>query len=145
MKDETTGRLDRILKNVSSGKEAEKFASDHGRDYGHFFEYFNEYIAATGGVVSDIIKRSGISRNYVYNIIDGITKKPGRDKIIAICIASGMDLDQLNRGLKIAGHNSLYPKNPRDIYIAACVNRGMTDVTKINLELEAQGQNIIDV
>lgn len=145
MKEETTGRLEDVLKNVSSRDEAEKFAESHGRDYGHFFEYLNDYIAETRGVVNDIVRRSGISRNYVYNILNGVTKNPGRDKIIAICIAAGMDLNHLNRGLKISGHNSLYPKNTRDIYIASCVNRGMNDVTKINLELEAQGQSILDV
>ena len=145
MKDETTSRLEEIIKNLDSEGQAEEFAAQHAVPSQLFHEYLTLYIAEKQVVVSEMISRSGISKNYVYNIINGVTKSPGRDKIIAICIAAGMNLEELNRGLKISGNNSLYPKNKRDIFIAACVNRGLTDITQINLELEKLNIPIINV
>ena len=145
MSDETTSRLDSILKNIKTKEEAEGFVKEHAEAPKFFYEYLNEYIAEHRIVVSEMIERSGISKNYIYNILNGVTKHPGRDKVIAVCIAAGMDLNELNRGLKISGNNGLYPKNERDIHIASCVNRGMMEVTVINLELEKIGVAILEV
>ena len=145
MKEETTTRLENILQNVDNIDDAESFVEEHGKDYGFFHEYLNEYIAHHNVEIPQLITKSGISRNYIYNIINGDTKNPGRDKVIAICIGAGMNLTELNRALKITGHNNLYPKNERDIYIAALVNQGIGDVTKINLELHSKGIRLLDV
>ena len=145
MKEETTSRLEKIMKTLKDESHAEGFSSEHALPSRAFNEYINDYIAEKDIIVSEMVQRSGISKNYVYNILNGITKSPGRDKIIAICIAAGMNLDELNRGLQLSGNNKLYPKNKRDIYIATCVNQGLTDVTKINLELEKSGIEIINV
>ena len=145
MSDETTSRLEQILKGVNSLDDAENFIKEHATHPRFFFEYLNGYIAKKKIVVSEMIERSGISRNYIYNIINGVTKQPGRDKIIAICIGAGMTVEELNRGLRIAGYNPLYPKNSRDIHIASCINRGIKDVTSINIDLEKVGVSIIDV
>lgn len=139
MNDETTSRLEQALKSVKTDSQAKDFATNHSVGFKYFFEYINAYIADRQIVVSEMIARSGVSTNYIYNILNGVTKNPGRDKIIAICIAAGMNLDEVNRGLKISGHNHLYPKNERDVYIAACINRGEQNITNINIELERLG------
>lgn len=144
MKDETTSRLEEILNNVDSEEKAKKFAEEHGIER-RFFEYINDYIATHKKIAGSIIEKCGISKNYIYNILNGKTKNPGRDKILAICIASGMTIDEVNRGLKIAGHNPLYPKNERDIHISSCINKGIDDVTQINLMLSDRGIEILDV
>ena len=145
MKEETTNRLDLLLKNISTREDAIEFAENHSAGMRFFYEYLNDYIALKGLVISQVIMDSGISRNYVYNILNGNKKNPGRDKVIALCIAAGMDLTEVNRGLKIAGHNSLYPKNPRDIQIASLINRGEKSVLKINLELHELGLTEIEI
>lgn len=145
MKDETTTRLENILQSVDNLDDAETFAEEHGKHYGFFYEYLNEYIANHNVEIPQLIIKSGVSKNYIYNILNGDTKNPGRDKVIATCIGAGMNLTELNRALKIAGHNSLYPKNERDIFIAALVNQGIGDVTRVNIELHAKGIKILDV
>ena len=144
-KEETTSRLEALLKSVSAKEDALGFAEAHSAGTRLFYEYMNAFIASKGLVVNEVISRSGISRNYVYNILNGNTKNPGRDKVMALCIAAGMNIDEVNRGLKIAGHNSLYPKNPRDIQIASLINRGETSVLKINLELHELGLPEIEI
>ncbi len=143
MKEETTSRLEQAIQEIKTKAEAERFLNEHGVEERFFHEYLNSYIAEHDLVLGDVIERSGVSKNYVYNILNGDTKMPGRDKVIALSIAAGMNLTEVNRTLKIAGHNSLYPKNPRDIYIASCINRGLCDITKINLELEEEGLPLI--
>lgn len=145
MKDETTNRLAGILKEVESKEAALEFSKNHSMDYGKLHNYINDYIVKSGVDIGVMIEKSGISTNYVYNILNGRTKKPGRDKVLALCIGVGMNLDEINRGLQIAGHNRLYPKNPRDIYISYCINKGLKDVTLINLELEEHGLGLIEV
>ena len=86
--------------------------------------------------------RSNISRNYVYNIING-DRNPGREKIIALCIGAGMNCSEINRALKIAGEGILYAKDPRDARIMIAVNQGSATVTGINLMLEGEGLPIL--
>ena len=139
MKEETTSRLEEAIQKIKSKEDAERFFDDHGVEQRFFYQYLNQFIADNNLVVSDIIEKSGISKNYVYNILNGNTKQPGRDKIIAISIASGMNYTEVNRALKISGHNELYPKNKRDIHITSCLNRGITNILIINIELSEMG------
>lgn len=145
MTEESTGKLEEILKSVGKDVDAEKFAGKHEGKYKSFREFFDAYIAEHGLDSTEVINKSRISKNYVYNITNGVTKKPGRDKLIALCVAAGMDLGMLNRGLRIAGYNPLYPKNKRDVFIAECVNRGVTDITELNIMLDEKGEEPLNV
>ena len=93
--------------------------------------------------MSEVIKKSNISRNYVYNIVNG-DRNPGRDKIIALCIGAGMNYSEINRALKIAGEGVLYPKNERDARIAAAVNNGIDSVVNLNIILAGEHLRILD-
>ena len=145
MTEESTGKLEAILKSVGKGVDAEKFAEEHESQYKSFREFFDAYIAEQGLDITAVISRSRISKNYVYDITNGVTKKPGRDKLIALCVAAGMDVDMVNRGLRIAGYNPLYPKKKRDVFIAECINRGATDITALNIMLNDRGEDPLDV
>ena len=141
---ETTDRLEGILKKVRTEKDVRSFMESHtGREYDSFPEYFNDHIAHCGMTVPEIIERSNISRNYVYNILNG-NRKPGRDKIIALGIGSGMTFDEINRGLKIAKEGILYAKDERDARIMIAVNNGVRSVTELNIMLESEGLPIIE-
>lgn len=142
-KQETTERLENILKNVKSQKDTEEYLVEHtGGGYSTFSSYMNEYIGTNSISVPDMIKRSNINRNYVYNILNG-NRNPGRDKIIALCVGAGMNCKEINRGLKIAQEGVLYAKNERDAIIMISVNRGIKDVLQINLLLDEKGFNIL--
>lgn len=140
----TTDRLDKILQKVGSDKEVEQFVKEYTADqYETFADYFNEYICSHELEIADIISRSNISKNYIYNIING-RRNPGRDKVIALCIGAGMNVREINRGLKIAGLGVMYAKNERDARIVVAVNRGIRNVIDINIMLEKQGQDILE-
>lgn len=141
---ETTERLERILNGVRSEKEAAEYIDNHTGDaYAGFSEYINDYIGENDLHVAEVVRRSNISRNYVYNILNG-NRNPGRDKIIALCIGAGMNCGQINRALKIAGEGILYAKDERDARIMIAVNNGVKSVTELNLLLEGEGLAIIE-
>ena len=145
MKDTTTERLTDILKKVKSPKGAEDFVEKYSKDhYTSFSEFINTYMKEHNLKSSDIVNNSEINKNYVYHIIRG-AKHPSRDKTLALCIACGMNFTMTNRGLKANGCNPLDPKNPRDAYIAVCINMGYSQVTKVNIVLEENGLNLIEV
>lgn len=93
--------------------------------------------------MAEVVRQSNISRNYVYNILNG-NRNPGRDKIIALCIGAGMNCGQINRALKIAKEGILYAKDERDARIMIAVNNGVKSVTELNLLLEGEGLPIIE-
>jgi len=145
VKEESTSHLEQILKRVDSFDTADRMTREHAKEPKPFHILFSEYIAEHGLQASEVYALSGVDRNYVYNITSGKRKHPGRDKIIALCIASGMSVEEVNRTLRTCEVNALYPKNARDIRLAACINQGMRDITKINIVLDEEGLPPLDV
>ena len=82
------------IKKIRSFDDEEKYIEKYV--YPHrsrtFSQYLREYMNQNNIAVADVMKNSGINRNYGYNIINGTRKKPGRDKVIALCIGAGMDI-----------------------------------------------------
>lgn len=137
--DITTERLDKTLKNIKSENDAEKYIRKYTvGGYKNFAEYFNDYIIRHEYSISDIVNKSNVSRNYIYNIIND-NRKPGRDKVIALCTGAGMNVKEIDRCLKLAGHNELYAKNERDARIIIAINQGIKNVIDLNIILDKAG------
>lgn len=147
MEYETTGRLENMLRQINSESGAQQFVNEHTGGNGRktFSSYMNEMIAQKNLELKEVIAASGISRNYVYQILNGRRSNPGRDKILATCIAAKLSFSETNRALKIAGAGILYAKDERDIWIAVALNREIGDVLKVNLMLEEKGVASLDI
>ena len=140
----TTDRLDKILQKAGTDAAVNQYVEKYARNqYESFSDYFNEYISKGSLEIPDIIYRSNISKNYIYNIING-KRNPGRDKIISLCIGAGMNLREINRGLKIGRYSALYAKDERDARIIVAVNQGIRSVIDLNIILEKHGLNILE-
>ena len=63
-----------------------------------------------------MIRASLIQRNYAYQILNG-TKNPGRDKVLALCIAAHMNYEETQRALALADLGKLYPRRKKDSII----------------------------
>lgn len=143
---DTTRSLSRVLEKVQDAETAGRFIEAHGeKKFNYFYEYLNYIIASKELIPADVIRRSGISRNYVYNILNGIKKKPGRDKVLALCIGSSMTFSETQKALEIAGLAPIYPRNDRDVWIAVAINQGVSSVLQVNLMLEKQNMEPLDV
>lgn len=94
-------------------------------------EYLNQYLFNHQNLKqSDIIRDSGLARTYAYEIFNG-KKNASRDKVIAICFAANMSLDETNHALTYSGNGQLYAKNNRD----ACIILAITLKSKGNKDL----------
>ena len=91
---------------------------------------------------AEVISRSLISRTYGYQIFDG-TRNANRDKIIALCISTGLTLEETTRGLEIAKEGVLYPRDARDAVIIYAINKRYT-VRQLNSRLTENGFEELD-
>lgn len=107
-------------------------------------EYLNEYIGSRSLSVPDIIRASLLSADYAYAILNGNKANPNRDRIIALCMAMKMSLDEVQRTLKLANAGILYSKNPRDAIITIFINTENYDIMKLNEYLSDRNQKILE-
>lgn len=123
----TTDDLLKQLSNVNTLSELKKYAaSSNGASHPlSLHEYLSVLISQSAIPVSELVRRSGIQRNYAYQILSG-AKHPGRDKIIALCISLNLSLDETQRALTIAKEGVLYPKNKRDSILIFSINKSMS-------------------
>ena len=144
MEQDTTRSLSRKLQKIRDDSDGEKFINDHS-DSETLHGFLNSLVAQQDITIPELIDRSGVSRNYIYNILSGERSNPGRDKVIAICIGLGASFTQINRALELVKYSALYPRDERDARIAIAVNQGVNSVTEVNLILEKNGLNPLDV
>lgn len=140
MDEKTTRSLSRILEEIEDHTAADSFLSEHAKDSGETFQSFLlRQIESRGLDKTEVVKRSGISSNYVYQILSGTRNNPGRDKVIALCIASEMTYRQTQQALEISELAPLYPRDERDVRIAIAINKGIVDAIEVNLVLDKYG------
>ncbi len=70
-------------------------------------------LAETGLTKSAVLLRAEINDIYGYQLFAG-SRKPSRDKLIALCIGMELTLDRSQQLLKATGFAPLYAKNKRD-------------------------------
>lgn len=144
MEQDTTKSLSKKLQGISDDSDAEKFIRDHS-DSEKLHGFLNRLMAEQEITIPELIDRSGVSRNYIYNILSGERPNPSRDKVIAICIGLRASFSQINRALELVKYSALYPRDERDARIAIAVNQGVKTVTEVNLMLEKNGLKPLDV
>ena len=138
-----TQKLENTLKQIQSEKELKEYIDDPGtlvpyRDFGEYFKSFT-----SGKNLAEIIQNSGVERSYAYQILRGEKERPGRDKVIRLGIAAGMDLNQLTRALELSHNEIFYARRKRDIYLIYAVNHGFS-VIETDLFLERNGEKPLE-
>lgn len=144
MEQDTTRSLSKKLQGIRDDNEAESFIKEHS-GYSSLHGFLNELMASKTITIPELIDRSGISKNYIYNILGGERTNPSRDKVIAICIGLGATFSQTNRALELVKYSALYPRDERDARIAIAINQGIKRVTDVNIMLEQNGLRPLDV
>jgi len=102
-----------------------------------FKEYLDGLLAAKGAKKSAVIKASGLSDSYAFQIFQGY-KSPSRDKLMALAIGLGVSYEECQRLLNLAGVNGLYAKNRRDAIIIFGLDKGLSvpELNDILFDLE---------
>ena len=140
MNDSTTSNLAKVLSNIDSAREMEEYMDlAKVKDSCQSFpDYFRSLDAVQEMDSGELIRNSGLERSYYYQVMKG-TRRPGRDKVLRLCLAAGLNLKETTRALELSGNAVLYPRKRRDIILTVAVNQ-MADVDDTNLLLFKYGE-----
>ena len=105
-------------------------------------EYLENLLAEKNLTKQEVVKKSGLNREYAYHIFAGNRKNPSRPKILAIGIAMDLNLDEMQYLLKYAKLPPLYPRNSWDAIIISAIEQKL-DVIQTNELLHQLGENIL--
>lgn len=123
---------DELMNEINQSNNIDKYLkdnSDYMLDRG-LSEILESIIDKKGLKKSLVIKKAEISEVYGYQIFSGV-KKPLRDKLLSICIAMELTLEETQDVLKHGSFALLYPKNKRDSIIIFGIDNKMS-VCEIN-------------
>ncbi|MBR0146155.1 MAG: helix-turn-helix transcriptional regulator [Eubacterium sp.] len=140
MDESTTKKLADILSDIQDEKRMEQFM-EHPKvvdSFHDFISYFRSLPAVRELSDSELIERSGVEKSYYYQIMKG-SRRPGRDKVLRLCIGAGLTLRETTRALELNESAPLYPKNRRDIILTVMINQHAT-VIDTNLYLDKYGE-----
>lgn len=109
--------------------------TDHFRSFPEYYQSLPEVQTKES---SELIKGSGLERSYYYQVMKG-TRNPGRDKVLRLCLAAGLNLRETTRALELSGNAVLYSRSRRDIILTVAVNQE-AGVIDTNLLLDKYGE-----
>ena len=113
-----TPTLESLIQNIDTFDEFEKkFSDEMLADDDRVGNYLRELLWKYNVDYSAISQKAGLHRSYVGNIVNGKKNNPQRDAIIAICLAIGTTIEEVQYLLKYAGHAPLYVRRKRDVII----------------------------
>lgn len=105
-------------------------------------EYLNEMLIKYDMEKSDVVRNSGLSGTYAYQIFDG-KKSAGREKLIQLAFGFPLNLEETQRLLRLGGHNELYVKKKREAYVMYALGKGF-DLNQINELLYQNGEETFE-
>lgn len=140
-KKKTTGELENEIKACESSDEYLIQNSDYLLKQS-ISEALNEVLYKTDMSISQVVKRSGLTRSHVYHIFGG-KRLPSRDKIIAIAFGVGLDFDETNALLKKCRFAPLYSKDARDAVIMFNLANSRS-IIEANIDLENHGFEVLN-
>lgn len=131
-----------LLGELLSTEDLDKYLDE--RDLGNLTlaEYLQQLLDKKGLQRSRVVRMADLNATYGYEIFQGMSRKPSRDKVLQIIFAMALTLREANRVLTLAGVSALYPKNRRDAIIIFCLDRG-SSLQKVNDELYRFGERTI--
>ena len=87
-------------------------------------DYLNRMLYEKGLIVADVVRGSGVKKQYVHQIFNGDRKHPSRDVLLAIAFGLHLDETETQRMLSLGGCSKLYAKDSRDAIIIFCLENG---------------------
>lgn len=105
-------------------------------------EYLEKILLEKNLTKQEVIKRSGLNREYAYHIFSGKKNNPSRQKILALAIALDLNLDETQYLLRYAGHGVLYPRNQWDAVIISAIEQNLS-VKQTNELLDNLGETLM--
>ena len=140
-KEKSTEFLQSELKHASS---LEKFIQENEKNFKakSVPEYLNDMLIKYDAEKSDVVRRSGLSGTYAYQIFDG-KKSAGREKLIQLAFGFPLNLEETQRLLRFGGHNELYVKKKREAFVMYALEKRF-DLNQVNELLYQNGEETFE-
>lgn len=132
-----------LLAELLSSPSAEDYLEHHPSNERELAAYLQELLEERGLLRKDVVRAAQLNETYGYQIFTGQRTRPGRDKVLQIAFAMGLDLRTTDRLLQAAGASRLYCKDRRDAIIMFCIDR-RTPLAKVNETLFKLGEPTLD-
>lgn len=100
--------------------------------------YLSGLLIKYGITIQQVLEKAVISRSFGYQIFNGL-RNPNRDILLRIAIVMKLNVDEVQRLLKISRRGELYPKIRRDAAIIFCI-KNKCDLTDTVELLESIGE-----
>lgn len=110
--------LEEMIKNMDSLEDFEKkFPFEFLANDDHVGNYLDHLLWKYDQKASVVSQNAMLTHSYVGNIVNGKKRNPSRDALIAICLAIGTTVEEVQYLLKYAGQAPLYVRRKRDVVI----------------------------
>ena len=140
MKEKSTGDLRETLMNQGDLDTYLKENEGSFLDLG-ITEFLSELYAEASISKAELARRAGISEVYLHQVFSG-RRMPSRDRLLCICIALELSLEETQDLLKRASYAQLYPRIQRDAIISYGILHHM-DLEEINQTLFAENEKTL--
>lgn len=104
-------------------------------------QWLEQYMIDNGYEKKSVIQKSELNEIYAYQLLSGV-RRPSRDKLICLCIGMGMEIEDVQKSLRYAGHAELYPRSGKDSVIIFGINNHKS-VSQINELLFDNGEDTL--
>ena len=113
-----TAGLEHAIRKMNTLEEFEAaYPPEFLKEDDHVGNYLGDLLYKYERKASAVSEAAGLASSYVGNIVNGKKRNPSRDALIAICLAIGVDMDEVQYLLKYAGQAPLYVRRRRDVVI----------------------------
>lgn len=111
-----------LMSRLRSEKSVTNFLSDNQKYLKEpvLAGYLSELCAEKGIRPSKAVENAHIAKTFGKDIFSG-KRNPSRDYVIRLAFGFGLDVDECQKLLRVAKHNGLYPRIPRDAVIINCL------------------------
>lgn len=140
----STDELLNVLNGINDTSKLDSYIINmkNTESYPNVGMYFEDLLEEKKLKKSEVILTSQLDRTYAYQIFNG-TRIGSRNKLLSLCIAMKLSLEETNRILTLNGDSILYAKNIRDAIIIYCINQQYS-LYETNILLEERNAGIIN-
>ena len=114
-----------MLAELLDAGKVESYLQQHDLSTPSLGSYLRQQLEERNLKRVDVLKRANIGETFGWYIFND-QRGAGRDTVLKLAFAMGMDVRCANRALQAAGANALYPKKRRDAIIIYCLEHGCT-------------------
>ena len=139
--EKSTANLQSELKQAES---LEQFLKDNSADlkFNTVPEFLNKMLIKYDSEKKEVVRRSGLTGTYAYQIFDG-KKNAGREKLIQLAFGFPLNLEETQRLLRLGGYSELYVKKKREAFLMYALEKKY-DINQVNELLYQNGEETFE-